>query len=85
VYSCLEVARCIASDEYARAGLFKKLGIRLHLAMCQHCSRYWKQLRTIAAAVRVKRPGEGDVSHSEIEAAKKRILANLAGKSPPLV
>ncbi|MDE3179068.1 MAG: hypothetical protein KGM47_05345 [Acidobacteriota bacterium] len=83
MYSCSEVVRSIASDEYSQARLFKKLAIRLHLAMCRHCARYWKELRAIAAAVRVKRPGECEVSHSEIAAVKKRILADLADKSPP--
>ena len=83
MYSCSEVVRSIASDEYSQARLFKKLAIRLHLAMCRHCSLYWKELRAIAAAVRAIGAGEGGVSDSEIEAVKKRILADLADKSPP--
>lgn len=75
---CSEVVRLISSDEYLSASLLKRFGIRLHLAMCTNCTRYWKQLRELAAAVR--RAGE-NVPDSEIEGAKARILHNLSKKS----
>lgn len=75
MYTCLEVTRALASDEYRQARFLKKLGIRLHLAMCKYCSRYARQLRTIAAALRVGRP---ETSPAEVEAAKHRILKQLS-------
>lgn len=77
MYTCLEVTRSLASDEYRRAGFLKKLGIRLHLALCKHCSRYARQLWTIAAALRV---GKRETPPAEVEAAKQRILKQLSGK-----
>ncbi len=74
---CSEIVRLISSDEYLSAGLLKRLGIRLHLAMCKNCTRYSKQLRAIAAALRDS--GE-NVPDSEVQDAKVRILQNLSKK-----
>ena len=71
---CSEIVQLISNDEYLTAGILKKLQIRLHLAMCEHCSRYVRQLRALAAAVR--RTAE-DVPVSEVETAKSRILQQL--------
>jgi len=75
--SLSEVVRLISSDEYLTGSLFKKLGIRLHLAMCKYCEKYARQLRALAAAVR--RTGDG-VPASELQEAKTRILQNLSQK-----
>lgn len=75
---CSEVVRLISSDEYLSAGLLKRLGIRLHLAMCKNCTRYLKQLRAIAAALRASGL---NLPASEIESAKVRILQSLSKKS----
>ncbi len=74
MYSCSQVAKWISSDEYLTAGFFKKLGIRLHLMMCQYCARYRNQLRALAAAL-----GHGgfEVPHSEIESVRNRIVRTL--------
>lgn len=77
MYRCSEVVRIISSDEYLSAGFFKKLGIRLHLAMCRNCARYVRQLRAMGAALR---KGGETLSASELEAARKQILENLSGK-----
>jgi len=77
MYRCSEVVRLISSDEYLSGGLFKKLGIRLHLAMCKHCKKYARQLRALAAAVRKMSDG---VPASELEKAKIQILQNLSQK-----
>jgi hypothetical protein len=75
VYRCSEIVRLISNDEYLTAGVFKKLGIRLHLAMCTHCTRYVRQLGALAAALR--RIGDG-IATSELEKAKMRILQKLS-------
>jgi hypothetical protein len=77
VYSCREVTKWIASDEYLAAGFFKKLGIRIHLTLCRHCCRYRDQLRALAAAVR-KTPGPPPPS----EACKTRILDRISKSKP---
>jgi hypothetical protein len=50
--SCNEVTRLYASDALGRAPLRQRLAVRLHLMMCDQCSRYVKELRLIAAAAR---------------------------------
>jgi predicted anti-sigma-YlaC factor YlaD len=77
VYRCSEVVRLISSDEYLAAGLFKRLQIRLHLAMCENCSKYARQLRALAAALR---KAQEPAASSEIEATKGRILRRLSQK-----
>jgi anti-sigma factor RsiW len=77
MYRCSEVVRLISSDEYLAAGLLKKLQIRLHLAMCENCSRYARQLRALAAAVRKT---ADSVSAAEVQRARHHILQRLTGK-----
>ena len=77
MYRCSEVIRLIASDEYLTAGSFQKLRIRLHLAMCRHCTRYLRQLRALGATLR---EAGSTVLPSEIEAVKAQILQQLSGK-----
>ncbi len=75
MYSCREVTKWIASDEYLAAGFFKRLGIKLHLLVCEHCSRYRDQLRALAAEVR-KTQDPAPPS----EAAKSRIVDRICRK-----
>jgi predicted anti-sigma-YlaC factor YlaD len=74
---CSEIVRLTSSDECLTAGILKKLQIRLHLAMCEHCSKYVRQLRALAEAVR--RTAE-EVPSSEVETGKSRILQHLSQK-----
>jgi predicted anti-sigma-YlaC factor YlaD len=50
--TCEEVARTIASAELATAGWRRRLSVRLHLLMCRHCRRYFRQMREIGTAAR---------------------------------
>jgi hypothetical protein len=50
--TCREVSRLIASGDLAGQGVLRRLAVRLHLLGCDHCRRYARQLRAIAAAAR---------------------------------
>ena len=50
--SCKEVARAIASDEYAEAGWLRRLGIRFHLFMCRGCHHYEDQVKCLGEVAR---------------------------------
>ena len=50
--SCREIARVVASDEFADAGWARRLSVRFHLLMCRHCTRYAAELRAIGASAR---------------------------------
>jgi hypothetical protein len=78
MYRCSELVRLISSDEYLTAKPLEKLGIRLHLAMCRFCARYFRQLRGLSATVR---GWDHSVPASEFEAAKTYILRQLSQKS----
>ena len=49
----------------------------MHLAMCRHCSRYFRQLRALA---RVFRESRIDIPPSEVQSAEDRIVARLSQK-----
>jgi hypothetical protein len=50
--TCKEVTTMISSDALARRTWRQRMGVKLHLMMCRHCSRYAAQLRAIAAEAR---------------------------------
>lgn len=77
MYCCSQVVRLISSDEYWAAGFLSKLRIRLHLAMCEHCARYARQLRALAEAI--GRMG-GAAPAPQVESAKSHILQRLTRK-----
>lgn len=77
MYRCAEVVRLVSSDEYLSAGFWKKFQIHLHLAMCNNCSKYARQLHAIARAVRNTSP---EVPAAEVESAKSHILQHLKEK-----
>jgi predicted anti-sigma-YlaC factor YlaD len=42
--SCTEAARLISESQDAPLSLTDRVGLRLHLAICQHCRRYQRQI-----------------------------------------
>ena len=49
---CREVVELIGTDALASATLRQRLAVRLHLAMCEHCSAYARSLRQLARSAR---------------------------------
>lgn len=71
--ACSEVTRLLATEEIRNAPLSRRLAVRLHLMICQHCRRYVRELAAIGAAARSlagRVPG-GDSATPELE---RRIL-----------
>lgn len=48
--SCKEVTCLLAGDELEKASWARRLAVRIHLRMCQHCRRYAAQLQAIGRA-----------------------------------
>lgn len=72
--SCREVTSLLAADELASASWARRAAVRLHLSMCEHCSRLARQLRVIAQGLRAAwapRPRE------DAAALKRRVLERL--------
>jgi hypothetical protein len=73
--SCKRVADLLLSDTVPAQSFWMRLQIRLHLAICDGCTRLARQLEQIAAAAR-KLVGN-EQAPSDLEA---KILRRLAGK-----
>ncbi|MBI3565094.1 MAG: hypothetical protein HY079_07860 [Elusimicrobia bacterium] len=70
--TCREVTRALASEE--DASFLRRMTIGLHLSMCEHCSRFARQLRLISRSLReVWAP----VQPAGLEELKRRVLARL--------
>lgn len=77
--SCKEVTCLLAGDELEKAIWARRLAVRIHLCMCQHCRRYAAQLQAIGRAARSLwgvRPADEDP-----EALKRLEEAILKGVS----
>jgi predicted anti-sigma-YlaC factor YlaD len=76
--TCKEISRTIASDELATAGWRRRLSVRLHLLMCRHCRRYFRQMREIGTAARrifgEERPDPD---------SQEQLRSSILGRIPP--
>ena len=59
--SCKDVARLLNSDQLQSQSWWKRMEVRLHLAMCDFCSRLARQLEQMrSAARRTREENEAD-------------------------
>lgn len=49
---CHDVSTLVSSGALSDAPLVRKLGVRMHLAMCRHCRAFRRQIEAIARAAR---------------------------------
>lgn len=73
---CHEVSQLVASDTIARAGLFRRAELRMHLLMCRHCRNYAHQIARIGAAARSLWGGSA-LDAEEVAAMEARVLGVL--------
>lgn len=57
--SCRDVSKLLSQSRERRLGLWERLGLQMHLAMCKGCSNVRKQLDFISAAMRRYRDRDG--------------------------
>ena len=69
---CRELAHLVASGELGNAGRWRRLSAWFHLAMCRHCRRYERQLRSIGEVAR-KVVGRTDAP-GDLESLERRII-----------
>lgn len=50
--SCKDVSKLLSQARERRLGLWERLGLELHLMMCDGCTRLRKQLDFISTAMR---------------------------------
>jgi len=73
--SCKNVAKLLTSDQLESQSWWKRLEVRLHLAMCDLCSRLARRLEQLRAAARAQgQQNEGDAGLEE------RLIRRLSQK-----
>ncbi len=75
--SCSEATRLIASEDFRSASLMRRLGLRMHVAMCRYCSRYSRHLQSLA---RHAREVNYDLPEQAIRGAVNRMVRSLVYK-----
>ena len=50
--TCHDVSTLVSTGGLPDAPLVRKLGVRMHLAMCRHCRAFRRQIEAIARAAR---------------------------------
>ena len=50
--TCHDVSTLVATGGLMEAPLMRRLSVRLHLAMCDHCRTFRRQIEVIARAAR---------------------------------
>jgi hypothetical protein len=59
MYSCRDVSRLLSEARERRLGVWERMSLQLHLAMCTGCTNFRKQLDFISAAMRRYRDRDG--------------------------
>jgi hypothetical protein len=49
--TCRDVSTAVAEERLGQQGLATRLQIWMHLLLCLHCRRFWRQLRAIDRGV----------------------------------
>lgn len=53
MFNCKEVTRRASESLDRKLSLHERVGMRIHLLICKHCSRYWEQLLILREAIRL--------------------------------
>jgi len=72
--TCREVSTLVSTGELADAPMTRRLGARIHLAMCRHCRAFKRQIEAIGRAARDASLGFEREPASDFET---RILSRL--------
>ena len=73
--TCRDVSHDLAADALRIAGLRHRIAIRMHLLMCDNCSRFAQQLEQMGVVLR--QLSEADDPRLSDVSATQRILARL--------
>jgi len=73
--SCKNVATLLMSDQLQSQSWWKRMEVRLHLAMCRFCSRLARQIEQLRSATR--RTTEQEEADAGLE---DRLIRRLSGQ-----
>ena len=71
--SCKNVAKLLMSDQLQAQSWWKRLEVRVHLAMCRFCSRLARQIEQLRSATRLT-----SEQHAE-SGFEDRLIRRLSG------
>lgn len=80
--ACNEVTRLWASEEIRTAPLSRRLAVRFHLMLCEHCRRYVRELATIGSAAR-SRARNSAASETAILNLERRLIDQIRRPDSP--
>lgn len=72
---CKEIVRILSSEE--DIGMLRKMELRMHLAMCSHCSAYRKHLGLMKSGFKRLFSEMTETDSSSVKALESRILNDL--------
>lgn len=79
--TCREISHDLAADMLRTAGLRRRIAVRMHLLMCDHCRRFSEQLEQMGGAMRqLSQLGDSRLTDEEVE---QRILARVQSARTP--
>ena len=79
---CREVATLLDMEQVGEASLWARIGVRMHLMMCQHCRRFARQIRQLRAGAQSMRSViDSEASDAGLEEKIARTLG-LSDRGP---
>jgi len=73
--SCKELVKLKSSS--AQLGFFKNLEMKIHLMMCDHCTKYAKHLKRIGTEARNWFTQESSSNKLQVDELKQNIIKSL--------
>ncbi len=73
---CRDVSHLVASGDADDMSLMKRMELRLHLMMCNHCRNYVRQIKTLGAMTR-RLIGAREPSSKELQQLEDSICTEL--------
>lgn len=80
MFNCREISRLVSDSMDRRLSWQRRMGIRFHLLMCRHCTRYQQQLRYIRKLLRTFASASEDSSYQVLDEQAKERLRRLVEK-----
>ena len=79
MFKCKEVTRLVSESLDRKLPLYQRIGIRIHLLMCEFCSRFKKQLLFLHETIRlhVERGKDTELSAKLQPEARERISKSI--------
>lgn len=73
--TCREMALGLSTGSFEHVAWYKRLMVRMHLSMCEHCNRFARQLSLISQALRNMWQVKPNLN--TLDAIKRRILSHI--------